>query len=122
MSKSLNTQIINRAHTLIANEQNWCRRRAAIDVSGKQVHPADARATRRCALGAFIAAAHEIARDPAMAEELAYGAVWSFTSPTTLFTINDLWGHAAVLRRLDKAIAAPRKHKLAAVRSRPTQA
>jgi hypothetical protein len=106
MSKSLNTQIIERARALIANEHNWCRGRAAIDLSGNQVHPADARARRRCPLGAFIAAAHEIARGPAMAEELAYDAVWSFTSPTTLFTVNDLWGHAAVLRRLDKAIAA----------------
>jgi len=106
MSKPLNAQIIEKARSLIEDEQNWCRGRAAIDVSGNQVYPADARATRRCALGAFIAAAHEIVPDPAMAEELAYDAVWSFTSPTTLFTINDLCGQAAVLRRLDKAIAS----------------
>ncbi len=106
MSKPLNTQIIERARALIADEQNWCRGQLARDANGNPVCPTDARAKRRCAFGAFIAAAYEIANDYTLADDLAIGAVRSFTATATLVNVNDVRGHAAVLMQLDEAIAA----------------
>jgi hypothetical protein len=96
MSKPLNAQIIERARSLIEDEQNWCRFELARDVDGIPVCPTDSRAKRRCALGAFIAAAHEMTHDPDLAHEIALNAVRSFRGITTLVTINDVRGHAAV--------------------------
>ena len=52
-----------RARFLIEDEQNWCRSELARDDDGTSVCPTDSRAKRRCALGAFIAAAFEITTD-----------------------------------------------------------
>jgi hypothetical protein len=106
MSKPLNTQIIERARALIADEQNWCRGQLARDAKGNPVCPTDRRAKRRCALGAFIAAAYEITNDSTLAHDLAFGAVRSFRGITTLIKVNDVRGRAAVLALLDEATAA----------------
>jgi hypothetical protein len=106
MSKPLNIQIIERARALISDEQNWCCGRMAEDVNGAQVCPTAARAKKRCALGAFIAAAYEFSNDRTVAIDLAESAVRSFAAPTTLVNVNDVLGHAEVLSRLDKALAA----------------
>ena len=104
MSKTLNAQIIERARSLIEDEQNWCRGELARDGDGTPVCPTDSRAKRRCALGAFIAAAYEITNDSMLAHDLAFGAVRSFSGITTLVNINDVRGHAAVLKQLDDAM------------------
>jgi len=109
MSKPLNAQITERARSLIEDEQNWCRGEMARDVDGTPVCPTDSRAKRRCALGAFIAAAYEITRDPNLAHDLAFSAVRSFRGITTLVTINDVRGHAAVLALLDDAMDVGRQ-------------
>jgi hypothetical protein len=101
MSKPLNTQIIERARALIGDEKNWCRGELARDAKGTPVCPTDSRAKRRCALGAFIAAAYEITTNFSLAHDLAFGAVRSFSGITTLVNINDVRGHAAVLKQLD---------------------
>ena len=104
MSKTLNVQIIERARSLIEEERNWCRGELARDGDGTPVCPTDSRAKRRCALGAFIAAAYEITNDSMLAHDLAFGAVRSFRGITTLVNINDVRGHAAVLKQLDDAM------------------
>ena len=106
MSRPLNTQVIERARALIAEEQNWCRGQLARDARGNPVCPTDARAKTRCALGAFIAAAYEIANDYMLADDLAIGAVRLFADTATLVNVNDVRGHAAVLMLLDEAMAA----------------
>jgi hypothetical protein len=106
MSKSLHVKLIERAHSLIEEEQHWCRGELARDASGNPVCPTDIRAERRCALGALIAAAYEITHDSARAHDLAIGAVKSLCATATLVNVNDVRGHAAVLALLDEAIAA----------------
>src|SRR6476660_5322174 len=63
MARPLQIQIVERARTLIADKQHWCRGELARDVSGEGVCPTSASAVKRCALGAVIAAAHELTHD-----------------------------------------------------------
>ena len=56
-------------------------------------------------LGAVIAAAREFTNDSKQAYDLAISIVRSFRGTTTLFNVNDVRGHAAVLAVLDEAIA-----------------
>jgi hypothetical protein len=63
-------------------------------------------ATRRCGLGALIAAAYEITRDHRPAYDLAIRAMQPLYGTATLVKVNDLRGHAAVLALFDEVIAA----------------
>ena len=103
MSRTLNTQIVARARSLIDDELRWCRGELAKDASGNSVFPLDWRAQRRCAFGAFIAAAYEISGNPKVADDLAVSAVRSICAVATLVNVNDVRGHAAVLALLDGA-------------------
>jgi hypothetical protein len=87
MARPLQIQIVERARALIADKQHWCRGELARDVSGEGACPTSASAVKRCALGAVIAAAHELTHD--------------------LDSANDyMRGHAAVLALFDTVIAA----------------
>ena len=105
MSTPLNIQIVERARSLIEKEEYWCRGTLAMDARGNAVYPAHAAATRRCVLGAVIAAAREFTNDSKQAYDLAISIVRSFRGTTTLVNVNDVRGHAAVLTVLDEAIA-----------------
>ena len=99
-------QIVERARTLIADEHHWCRGELARDANGERVCPTSASAVRRCALGAVIAAAHELTHDRGAAHDFAFNALRPQYGTATLVRVNDVRGHAAVLAPFDEVIAA----------------
>jgi hypothetical protein len=106
MSRPLNFQIVERARELIADEQHWSRRILAQDVNGVVVSPTSAKAVKRCALGALIAAAYQLTHDFDAAHQLGDEAVRPRYRAATLMHVNDTRGHAAVLALFDEVIAA----------------
>jgi hypothetical protein len=105
MSKPLKFQIIEKARALIEDERHWCRGELARDASGFSVGPIDSGATRRCGLGALIAAAYQIANDDRRAHDLAINALRPLHGSATLVNVNDVRGHAAVLALLDEVLS-----------------
>lgn len=106
MAKAIRVQILERARALIADERHWCSGQFALDARRLAVDPTGPSAVQRCAVGALIAAAHEITRDPALAHQLAATSMRPLVGATALTHINDAEGHAAVLKLFDQAIAA----------------
>jgi hypothetical protein len=106
MARPLKLQVVERARALIADEQHWCRRHLATDVSGVAVCPTSASAVKRCALGAVIAAAYQLTHDFDAAHDLGHKALCPCYGPATLMYVNDARGHAAVLALFDEVIAA----------------
>lgn len=106
MSKPLRVQVVEKARSLIEDEQHWCRGELARDVDSDSICPTDSRAQRRCALGALIAAAYQLTNDHNQAHEIAISAVRPLFGTATLVNVNDVRGHAAVLALLDEVLAA----------------
>jgi hypothetical protein len=75
MAKPLQIQIVERACSLIANKQHWCRVQLAEYASGVSVFPTSSSAVKRCGLGAVIAAAYQLTHDYDAAHELAHNAL-----------------------------------------------
>ena len=86
MATTLQTQIIELARGLIADEQHWCRGHLAQTASGLSVSPISASAVKRCALGAVITAAYQLTRDFNVAYELAHKAHVHITAQPHLST------------------------------------
>ena len=105
MSKQLKVHIIEHARALIANETHWCRHQMAFDPDGAAVSATDSKATKLCAYGALIAAAHRMTNDCDRAYRLAGSAVTQFGGSSGLINVNDFEGHAAVLALFDDVIA-----------------
>lgn len=106
MSRPLKLQIVERARALIADEQHWCRRHLAEDARGVSVSPTHAKAVKRCALGAVIAAAYQLTHDYNAAHQLSREVLGTHYRAATLMHVNDSRGHAAVLALFDEVIAA----------------
>ena len=106
MARPLQIQIVERARTLIADKQHWCRGELARDVNGEGVCPTSASAVKRCALGAVIAAAHELTHNLDSANDFAFKALRPRYGTATLVRVNDMRGHAAVLALFDTVISA----------------
>jgi hypothetical protein len=106
LSKPLNTQIVERARALIADEQHWCRCHLAEDVNGVSVSPTSASAVKRFGLGAVIAAAYQLTNDYNAAHQLGHEVLGTHYRAATLMHVNDSRGHAAVLALFDEVIAA----------------
>ena len=106
MARSLQIQIVERARALIADKQHWCRGELARDVNGEGVCPTSDSAVKRCALGAVIAAAHELTHNLDSANDFAFKALRPRYGTATLVRVNDMRGHAAVLALFDTVIAA----------------
>jgi hypothetical protein len=106
MSKPLKVQVVEKARSLIEDEQHWCRGELARDVDANSVCPTDNRAERRCALGALIAAAYQLTNNHREAHEIAIRAVRPLFGTATLVNVNDVRGHTAVLALLDELLAA----------------
>jgi hypothetical protein len=106
LSRPLKIQIVERARALIADESRWCRCELARDAKGMGVCPMADSATRRCGLGALIAAAYEITGHHLAAHDLAIRATQPLYGTATLVRVNDIRGHAAVLALFDEVIAA----------------
>src|SRR6188474_399985 len=69
------------------------------------VGPTDSGATRRCGLGALIAAAYQVTDDDRRAHDLAINALRPLHGSATLVNVNDVRGHEAVLALLDEVLA-----------------
>jgi hypothetical protein len=108
MARPLHRQIVERARAFIADEHHWCRGELARDANGEGVCPTSASAVRRCALGAVIAAAHELTHDLDAAHDFAFKALRPQYGTATLVRVNDMRGHTAVLALFDEVIAAQR--------------
>jgi hypothetical protein len=106
LSRSLKFQIVERARELIADEQHWCRRHFGEDANGVAVSPTSAKAVKRCALGAVIAAAYQLTNDYNAAHQLGHEVLGTHYRGATLMHVNDSRGHAAVLALFDEVIAA----------------
>ena len=106
MARQLQKQIVERARAFIADEQHWCRGDLSRDVNGEEVCPTSASAVKRCALGAVIAAAHELMDHLDAAHDFAFKALRPQYGTATLVRVNDMGGHAAVLALFDDVIAA----------------
>jgi hypothetical protein len=106
MSRRLKVQIVERARALIADEKHWCRRHFGEDANGLPVSPTSASATKRCALGAVIAAAYQFTNDADAAYRIGYQALRPQYGSATLIKVNDVRGHTAVLALFDEVIAA----------------
>jgi hypothetical protein len=106
MAKPLQFQIVEKARSLIADQQHWCRGVLAQDASGASVLATSASAVQRCGLGALIAAAYQLSHDFDVANELAHRALRPGCGVATLVQVNDTRGHAAVLALFDEVIAA----------------
>jgi hypothetical protein len=106
LSRPLKIQIIERARSLIADKQHWCRRHFGEDANGVAVSPTSARAVKWCGLGAVIAAAYQLTHSTDAAYQVGYQVLRPRYGSTTLIHINDVRGHAAVLALFDEVIAA----------------
>jgi hypothetical protein len=105
MARPLQRQIVERARARIADQQRWCRGEHARDVSGEGVCPTSASAVKWCALGAVLAAAHELTHNLAAAHDLALNALRPKYGTATLVGVNDMRGHADVIALFDEVIA-----------------
>ena len=108
MARPLQIQVVERARSLIADAQRWCRGDLARDVNDEEVSPTAASAVKWCALGAVIAAAYELTHEIEAAHDLAFKALRPQYGTSTLVRVNDMRGHAAVLALFDEVIAAER--------------
>jgi hypothetical protein len=106
MAKPLKVQIIERAKELIQDEGHWCRGCLGVDASGVSADPTGGEVVRRCALGALMAAAHELTSNRLWAYELTFNALRPLCGSNTVVFTNDHRGHAAVLALFDEAMAA----------------
>jgi hypothetical protein len=76
----------------------------AFDPDGGAVSATDGRASRLCAYGALIAAAHHMTNDCERSCRLVSLAVTQFGGSSALIDANDIKGHAAVLALFDQVI------------------
>jgi hypothetical protein len=104
MSKPIQIQIIEMARLLVQDEKKWCRSQMAFDSYGTPVCPTDDTASKWCAYGALVAAAHNMAGDSGRAIDLAAIAVKDFGDCDALMRVNDTQGHAAVLALFDEVL------------------
>ena len=106
MARPLQLQIVERARSLIADEQHWCRGQLAEDARGRIVLPTSAKAVRRCGLGAVIAVAFKLTQNYDAAYALAQNALRPYCGLSTLVHVNDERGHAAVIALFDEVISS----------------
>jgi hypothetical protein len=108
MAKPLQHQIIARAMELIADEAHWTRGALARDKHGVFCCWESARATKFCAVGALARAAADLLGSTAdagpLALDVARQVMIANAVPRCLQQINDIEGHAAVVRALQKAL------------------
>ena len=78
----------------------------SLDKNGAVVSPTSAKAMKRCALGAVVAAAYQLTHDYDAAHQLGHEVLAPIYRAAILMRVNDTRGHAAVLALFDEVIAA----------------
>jgi hypothetical protein len=74
MSKTLVTQIIREARSLVADPDHWTQFELATTAGGEDCDPWDPKATAFCAFGALIKAAYGMSNDSRLAMRFAHSA------------------------------------------------
>jgi hypothetical protein len=109
MTTTVRKQVLMNARALIADPAHWTRSLLACNVAGDPVHWCDHSATRWCAMGAIYRGAYEIVGNRNEAARIGTKVAKSI-SPLWLcqglMIMNDARGHAAILARFDRALAA----------------
>jgi hypothetical protein len=119
MSQSLHHQIIARAHQLIEDPAHWMSGWDAGFKNGNVCDPWHKRAHAFCGSGALMRAAYELTGSTTEAEDLAEhienellallpgpSSAYQAGALDGLIMINDVRGHAAVLKLFQKALAS----------------
>jgi YD repeat-containing protein len=110
MTTTVKNQVLINARALIAERAHWTTGTLACTANGRRVAWHDQSATKWCALGAIYRAAYDLVGDPTEATRIG-NEVAKSVSPARWFrgglpAINDVRGHAAVLKVFDKALQA----------------
>jgi len=109
MATTIRKQVLINARARIADPNHWTRSFLACTEAG---HPAawyDPSAAKWCAMGAIYCGAYELAGDRDEAARIATKVAKSispFGLCSGLMIMNDARGHAAILARIDEALAA----------------
>jgi hypothetical protein len=108
MAKPLQHQIIARAVELIADETHWTRGALARDQRGTPCCWDSQKALKFCAMGALARAASDLLGSTTDAGSLAAATARQVLAANGVTRcvqqINDIEGHAAVVRALQKAL------------------
>jgi hypothetical protein len=101
MSLPLRKQVISRAYQLIEDPNHWTTFALARDALGAACLPESEDAVRFCARGALYRAARDMCpdRSTALFKIVAWSLPW-------VALVNDLRGHAAVLKHFKKPLAS----------------
>ena len=109
MTTTVQKQVLVNARALIADPAHWTRSVLARNVAGHPIHWCDTSATAWCAMGAIYRGAYELVGDRDQATSIGTKVAKSI-SPLwlcqVLMIMNDARGHAAILARFDRALAA----------------
>ena len=109
MATTIQKQIILGALSLIENEENWTRGVLARTKNGVRCEWSDDYATKFCAIGALGRTAQDLVGDYFTAKQLALEAAnivmaVNGQAGRCLSSINDIHGHATVVRLFRKAL------------------
>jgi hypothetical protein len=110
MTTTLQSQVLINARALIADRMHWTSGTLACTSDGQPVAWDDRLASQWCAQGAIYRAACDLVGDPKEAMHISAPLINSICPLGSsllrghLTTINDRWGHAAVLALFDKAL------------------
>lgn len=115
MSKPLFEQIARGARPIVADRKRRVRHVEAVDVSGEECDPCDARAVRFCAVGALIRSGFEVTGDWEQAHVLGWRLAGMIERANGLGTedddgyglvkLSDMRGGRAVVTALDVFLA-----------------
>jgi hypothetical protein len=109
MTTTVQKQVLIKARALIADPAHWTRSLLACNPAGHPVAWYDPSAAKWCAMGAIYRGAYELVGDPdqgtRIGKEVAK-CVSAFWFCGGLMTVNDVRGHAAILARFDRPLAA----------------
>ena len=109
MTAPVQKQVLINARALIADPAHWTRSVLACTAAGDNIAWYDPSAAKWCAVGAIYRSAYELVgskqEGARIGKEVAKGIapIWFGRS---LMAMNDTRGHAAILARFDKALAA----------------
>ena len=109
MTTTVQKQVLINARALIADPDHWTRNVLARNAADHSVHWSDPFATKWCAMGAIYRSAYELVGNEKEATRIGkdvakrVAPIWFCRS---LMTINDMRGHAAILVKFDRALAA----------------
>ncbi len=113
MAKPLQYHILAEARLLIDDAEDWCSGRFAVGKTGRTLSSGSPRGVKHCAVSAIVLAARRSVRKKQDADRLA-DSIMLMIAPLGsdariaekyIWSINDRYGHAAVMELFDTALA-----------------